>query len=229
MSSLWNHDRKLMADHPLLAGVDEAGRGPLAGAVVAAVVCVGPEFFSLRGMKKACAFINDSKQLKEPQREEMFSQLTAWREEGRLDFAVGEGSVVDIAMHNILGATRLAMRRALEQLPCTLPSAEEMPLFEAPGGAVSHPLILVDGRPLKPFPYRHTALVKGDGKSFCIAAASIIAKVTRDRQMHALEAACPEYGFARHKGYGTPEHCAAIKRHGPTPHHREKFIRSLMV
>ena len=229
MSSLWNHDRKLIAEHGLLAGVDEAGRGPLAGSVVAATVCVTPEFFSARGMKKACAEINDSKQLKESRREEYFSQLRAWRDEGRLVFAVGEGSVAEIAAHNILGATRLAMRRALEQLPHTMPLVEDMPLFEqSDAKAVTRsPLILVDGKPLKPFPYRHTALVKGDGRSFCIAAASIIAKVIRDRQMVALEEAFPGYGFAKHKGYGTPEHCEAIRRMGPTAHHREKFLEKI--
>jgi len=104
-----------------------------------------------------------------------------------------------------------------------------MPLFEqSDAKAVTRsPLILVDGKPLKPFPYRHTALVKGDGRSFCIAAASIIAKVIRDRQMVALEEAFPGYGFAKHKGYGTPEHCEAIRRMGPTAHHREKFLEKI--
>ncbi|MEM9226614.1 MAG: ribonuclease HII [Verrucomicrobiota bacterium] len=224
MSSLWNHDRKLIAEYSLLAGVDEAGRGPLAGSVVAAVVCLKEDFFTMRGTKKACAPITDSKQLKQTRREELFAQLTAWREGGRLEFAVGEGSVVEIEQLNILGATRLAMQRALEQLTHELPS--DMPLF-----ANGHPprlRILVDGRPLKPFPYAHTALVKGDGKSLCIAAASIIAKVTRDRQMTKLEAQYPGYGFAANKGYGTPEHCAAIRRLGATPAHRKLFLQKIL-
>ncbi|MEM8549583.1 MAG: ribonuclease HII [Verrucomicrobiota bacterium] len=225
MSSLWNHDRKLIAEHGVLAGVDEAGRGPLAGPVVAAVVCLREDFFAQRGTKKASAGITDSKQLSQTRREELYKLLMAWREGGRLEFAIGEGSVAEIEQLNILGATRLAMQRALEQLSHDLPS--DMPLFA--NGHAPQLRILVDGRPLKPFPYAHTALVKGDGKSLCIAAASIIAKVTRDRQMATMEAHYPGYGFAAHKGYGTPEHCAAIRRLGPTPLHRKLFLQRVLT
>ncbi|MBC2593134.1 ribonuclease HII [Ruficoccus amylovorans] len=212
-----------------LVGVDEAGRGALAGPVVAAAFCPGEGFFENSELRELCADITDSKLLSPAQREEILARLEQWRDEGRVAFAAAAGEIDEIERLNILGATRLAMTRALEALPLELPSAgeAEMPLFEQ---AASGPRlrILIDGKPLKNFPYAHDGLVKGDSRSLCIAAASIVAKVTRDRLMVALDAEFPAYGFAGHKGYGTATHRAALHAHGPCPYHRTLFLRKVL-
>ena len=178
----------------LVAGVDEAGRGPLAGPVVAAAVIL-PDGFELDGL-------NDSKKVAPRKREALHATLTAQAE---VLWAVGEASVDEIDRLNILRATHLAMARALDALP------------RKPDHA------LVDGLPVRGLPVEHTALVEGDALSLSIAAASIIAKVTRDRLMTDLDAAYPQYGFARHKGYGVREHLEALRNHGPCPVHRRTF------
>ncbi|QYY35632.1 ribonuclease HII [Ruficoccus sp. ZRK36] len=226
---LWEHDCALIAAQGALAGVDEAGRGALAGPVVAAAFCPGEGFFEDSGLGELCSDITDSKLLKPAHREEILARLEGWRNEGRVAFAAAAGTVQEIDELNILGATRLAMTRALESLRRELPRAESeaMPLFEqvAPAARLH---ILIDGKPLKKFPYAHAALVKGDSRSLCIAAASIVAKVTRDRLMVELDAAFPAYGFAGHKGYGTPAHCEALRQYGPSPHHRALFLRKVL-
>src|SRR5712671_284428 len=178
----------------LVAGVDEAGRGPLAGPVVAAA-CILPREFRHK-------ILNDSKQLTEEEREEIFCELS-----GRNDiaWAVGISEVEVIDVYNILWATHRAMVLALDALP-------KRPDF-----------VLVDGLPVKAIQIRQKAIVGGDAKSFSIAAASVIAKVTRDRLMLALHKQCPQYNFAQHKGYGTPEHLAALDQFGPCPIHRRTF------
>ncbi len=178
-----------------VAGVDEAGRGPLAGPVVAAAVIL-PEGFRHE-------VLNDSKQLSESRREAIFDELTANRDI-RWAHAVVESDEIDRI--NILRATHQAMRRAVAQLN---PQPQH---------------VLIDGLPVRPFPVQQTALVGGDALSFSIAAASIIAKVTRDRLMVEHCAKFPGYDFARHKGYGTPQHLAALKHHGPCPIHRRSFL-----
>ncbi len=226
---LWDHDCALFGAHGALAGVDEAGRGALAGPVVAAAFCPAPGFFEDKKVRQLCADITDSKLLAPAQREDILLRLEAWRDEGRVAFAAAAGEVAEIESLNILGATRLAMARALEAIPHELPTveAEEMALFEQ--GAVRARLhILIDGKPLKKFPYLHTGLVKGDSRSLCIAAASIVAKVTRDRLMVELDRSFPAYGFAGHKGYGTAVHREALRRHGPSPHHRTLFLRKVL-
>ncbi|MDP0497524.1 MAG: ribonuclease HII [Verrucomicrobiota bacterium JB024] len=227
---LWDHDCALFGEHGALAGVDEAGRGALAGPVVAAAFCPLEGFFEDDEVRGLCADITDSKQVTPAHREVILARLESWRGQGRVAFAAAAGSVEEIDRLNILGATRLAMARALEELPHSLPriEAEEMPLFAPePAGSVRlH--ILIDGKPLKKFPYAHAGLVKGDSRSLCIAAASIVAKVTRDRLMVELDADFPDYGFAGHKGYGTTAHCDALRRHGPSPHHRALFLRKVL-
>jgi ribonuclease HII len=178
----------------LVAGVDEAGRGPLAGPVVAAAVIL-PEDFALDGL-------TDSKKVSAPKREKIYAILTATAE---ILWAVAEASVEEIDRLNILRATHLAMARAIEALP------------RRPDHA------LVDGLPVRGLAVDHTALVKGDSLSLSIAAASIVAKVTRDRLMVELDAQYPQYGFARHKGYGVREHLEALRDHGPCPVHRRTF------
>jgi len=180
-----------------VAGVDEAGRGPLAGPVVAAAVIL-PDEFSLEGL-------DDSKKLNHQQREALYVRLT---ENKSIHFFVAQGSSEEIGHLNILRATHLAMARALTGL-------------HENGHQCVH--ALVDGLPVKGLPIEHTALVGGDGISLSIAAASILAKVTRDRIMDELDREYPQYGFASHRGYATAEHLAKLHEHGPCPHHRRGF------
>ena len=184
-----------------VAGVDEAGRGPLAGPVVAAAVAFDKEFLEAEA-DQFLAGLTDSKKLPAARREYFFARITSC---AQARVGVGSASVEEIERLNILNATHLAMARALAQL-APLPD-----------------LALVDGLPVKGLPVPHRAIVGGDAASLSIAAASVIAKVTRDRWMATLAAEYPAYGFERHKGYGTPEHLAALRRHGPCPAHRKGF------
>jgi len=186
----------------IIAGVDEAGRGPLAGPVVAAAAIL-PEGFRLPGL-------NDSKQLSEPQREEFFAALTG---DPAVQYAIGIADVDWIDRINILRATERAAAEAINKLP------------------VRPDHVLVDGRPMRGLPVPQTAIVRGDARSVSIAAASVIAKVTRDRLMRALHAQYPAYDFARNKGYPTPEHLAALRALGPCPVHRRTFgpVRERLV
>jgi ribonuclease HII len=178
----------------LVAGVDEAGRGPLAGPVIAAAVIL-PDGFTLDGL-------TDSKKIGAAKREKFYTTLTKTAE---VLCGVGAAAVEEIERLNILRATHLAMARAISALP------------RKPDHA------LVDGLPASGLPVDHTAVVEGDALSLSIAAASIIAKVTRDRIMIDLDAQHPQYGFARHKGYGVREHLEALRHHGPCPVHRRTF------
>lgn len=184
-----------------LAGVDEAGRGPLAGPVVAAAV-IFPRHWIVEGIPAAFSKLNDSKQLSHSQREEFFGLIV---ENPEIRHAIAEADHVVIDAVNILQATYRAMNDALKRL----------------GADVEH--ALVDGRPVPNLRVRHTALVKGDSLSYSIAAASVLAKVTRDRFMVEAHKSWPVYGFDVHKGYPTPEHLAAIDSHGPCPIHRMTF------
>lgn len=194
MPSLDHENHLRAAGHRWIAGIDEAGRGPLAGPVSVAAVVL-PEDFEH-------PVLNDSKQLTHDRRERLYEELTAhpgvrWHCE-----LIG---VAEIDRLNILQATWLGMRRcalALQPRPCAA---------------------LIDGKPVRDFPMPQVALVKGDSLSFSIAAASIIAKVTRDRLMVTLAQQYPGYGFEVHKGYPTPAHQAALKRLGPCPEHRRSF------
>jgi len=183
------------------AGVDEAGRGPLAGPVVAAAVRL-PALWVEEGLPPELAGLNDSKQLSAAQRERFFAFLTG---EPGVHFAVAQADVAEIDDLNILQATHRAMNRALAEL--------RPPPQHA----------LVDGRPVNSLTVAQTAVVQGDGRSYSIAAASVLAKVTRDRLMAEYDRRYPAYGFAAHKGYGTPDHLAALARHGPCPIHRRSF------
>jgi ribonuclease HII len=176
-----------------IAGVDEAGRGPLAGPVVAAAV-IFPKEFVMYG-------VDDSKKLSARKREELFIMIS----QQAMSVGVGIIDHKEIDRINILQATHLAMRRALENL------------------AVKPDYVLVDGNSFKLDTLRFQNIIGGDAKSFTIAAASIIAKVTRDRLMCELDACFPQYGFARHKGYGTPQHIEAIRTYGLCEIHRRSF------
>lgn len=218
-----------------LIGVDEAGRGALAGPVVAGAVLVTKEFLEGRWAVARSGRVNDSKQLTPAQRDEVFAEIEQLVLEGQVHATVGEASVAEIEELNILGATKLAMRRALEGIyppsafahqtePDLFASEEEVRAFQPQVSC----RILIDGLALRRFIYPHTSLVRGDSRSLCIAMASIVAKVTRDRLMEALEAKHPGYGFAQHKGYGTDEHRDALLRLGRCPAHRGAFLRKLM-
>ena len=184
-----------------IAGVDEAGRGPLAGPVVAAAVVFDRERLENGGVE-AFAGLTDSKVLAEKRRDHFFEQLQTCPF-ARIGCAVVGSDIIDEI--NILQATWRAMAAAVAQI---IPEPD---------------LALVDGNPVRGLSCRSKSIVKGDAQSLSIAAASIIAKVTRDRLMVELDAQFPQYGFARHKGYGTAAHIEAIRRHGPAPCHRKTF------
>ena len=177
----------------LLAGVDEAGRGPLAGPVVAAAVILDDS--------KRILGLADSKVLTAPARDRLYDKIR----EKALCCSVGSASVLEIDELNILHATMLAMKRAVEGL------------------RLKPVKVLVDGNRLPKLDVLSEAIVGGDAKVRAISAASIIAKVTRDRLLAELHVEFPQYGFAAHKGYGTPEHLEALRVHGPCVHHRKHF------
>jgi ribonuclease HII len=184
-----------------VAGVDEAGRGPLAGPVVAAAV-----LFHAPPPESLAAMLDDSKKLDAARREMAFAALRAAQAEGVLEGAVAAASAAEIGRLNILRATHLAMTRAVAKLR-VLPD-----------------LVLVDGnQPPRGLSCAVRCVVKGDGISLSIAAASILAKVVRDRAMTRLDPRWPGYGFARHAGYPTALHREALARLGPCPHHRRGF------
>ncbi len=184
----------------LLGGIDEAGRGPLAGPVFAAAVILDPA--------RPVEGLNDSKKLSEAKREALFDPIR----EQAVAWAVASASVEEIEKYNILGATFLAMRRAAEQLQ---PAAQ---------------LLLVDGNRMPPdLPVPARTIVKGDALSETIAAASILAKVSRDRLMMELARQYPQYAFDRHKGYGTALHYQCLDQYGPSPVHRRSFLKKWMA
>lgn len=183
----------IIPDGLVFAGTDEAGRGPLAGDVVAAAVILDPA--------KPISGLNDSKKLSEKQRENCFEQIIRHS----LAFAIGRADVAEIDQLNILHASMLAMRRAVESLP-------RQPEF-----------VYVDGNRCPPWHYPSQAVVKGDARVPAIAAASILAKVTRDREMLAFDAEFPGYGFRQHKGYPTKLHLQALQTLGPCRIHRRSF------
>jgi ribonuclease HII len=185
-----------------IAGLDEAGRGPLAGSVIAGALIFDKKFLLKEIDNEIVSQINDSKKLTEKKREEIFEYLIST---DGIQYAVGEATAEEIDDINILQATWVAMRRAINNLK------------EKPS------IILVDGLPVKGLPIESESIVKGDSKSISIAAASIIAKVTRDRQIKTLDLKYPEYGFASHKGYGTKKHLEALNKYGTCPIHRKTF------
>lgn len=192
-TDLLSFDLQFKGNGLVVAGMDEVGRGPLAGNVVTACV-VMPE-------EPVLVWIDDSKKLSESRREKVYQEIL----EHALYIGIGQVSPAEIDEINILQATRKAMRAAAANIPA------DIFLIDA-----------VTGLGLKG---QEVPIIKGDASSYSIAAASIVAKVTRDRQMEELDKLFPEYGFARNKGYGTREHIEALKKFGPCPIHRRSFIR----
>lgn len=196
MTELWNYENRCWeAGYETVCGVDEAGRGPLAGPVCAAAVIL-PRGLGIPGL-------NDSKKLTAKRREALYDIIT----EKALAYGIAFASEQEIDEINILQATFLAMERAMAQLA---PPPE---------------LALIDGNRSKDFGLPVRTIVKGDSLSASIAAASILAKVTRDRLMEQYDEQYPQYGFAVHKGYGTKRHYAALREYGPCPIHRQTFLK----
>lgn len=193
MMTIFEFDRNQFCDR--LCGVDEAGRGPLAGDVYAAAVIL-PKDCSIEGL-------NDSKKLSEKKREALYQEIVEKAE----NFCIATASVEEIEQYNILNATYLAMRRAVEGL------------------GVQPSRVLVDGNRDPGLPYPTRCVVKGDATSACIAAASILAKVARDRYMKQVAEQYPEYEFERHKGYGTKLHYEKLDEYGESPVHRHSFLK----
>ena len=194
----WEIENEYFAKgYSVICGTDEAGRGPLCGPVTAAA-CILPEGLIIDGL-------NDSKKISEKKRDELYDIII----ENAVAYAIEEVSNEVIDEINILNAAQLAMRRAIEKL------------------SVKPDLALVDGNVARNFPCDAVTVVKGDSKSPSIAAASILAKVTRDRLCAKLDADYPQYGIAKHKGYPTKEHMDAVREHGPSPIHRKTFLKFL--
>lgn len=190
-------ERRYAEGYTAVCGLDEAGRGPLCGPVVAAAVIL-PLGLEIEGLK-------DSKKLTEKKREALFEII----KEKAVAYAIAEASPAEIDEINILNASMLAMRRAVEALPKAADFA------------------LIDGNCSRGFNIPTETVVKGDSKSYSIAAASILAKVTRDRQCAELDLAYPEYGIAKHKGYPTKDHMDAVRKYGPAPIYRKSFLKFL--
>lgn len=229
-------DLKQVGAFASLMGVDEAGRGALAGPVVAGAVLVSREFLESRWALNRSSRVNDSKQLTAEQRSELWAEFEELMAQGQIHANYGIATVAEIESANILGATKLAMRRALGGIypPTAFEFKEEPDLFasEVEKAAFQPTVscrILIDGLPLRSFPYPHQGIVSGDARSLCIAMASIVAKVTRDRLMDELDKLHPGYGFGQHKGYGTEEHRDAILKRGRCVVHRDSFLRKLFA
>ena len=198
MTDLWELENAIYDEgYALLCGVDEAGRGPLAGPVYAAAVIL-PRGLVIPGL-------DDSKKLTEKKREALFDPIR----EAALSYGVARAEVEEIEALNILNATYLAMNRAIAQLKLT-PA-----------------LALIDGNRDKGIEFPSRPVVKGDAKCADIAAASVLAKVSRDRYMLEMAEQYPQYGFDAHKGYGTAAHYAALRAYGPSPIHRLSFLKKM--
>ncbi|MBQ3855986.1 MAG: ribonuclease HII [Ruminococcus sp.] len=195
---LFEYDSAVRNDFPLICGVDEAGRGPLAGDVYAAAVILEDDTL--------IDYLNDSKKISEKRRELLFDEIKgkakAW--------CIATASVEEIDSLNILQATMLAMKRAVEGL------------------GMEPDMALVDGNRLPELSCPAQCVIKGDATSASIAAASVLAKVARDRYMRELDQAYPQYQFSQHKGYGTKLHCDMLRQYGPSPVHRRTFLKKIL-
>ena len=195
---LFEYDSAVRSDYPVICGVDEAGRGPLAGDVYAAAVILDDETL--------IEYLNDSKKISEKRRELLFGEI---KEKARA-WCIATASVEEIDSLNILQATMLAMKRAVEGL------------------GVEPDMALVDGNRLPELNCPAQCVIKGDATSASIAAASVLAKVARDRYMRELDEKYPQYQFSQHKGYGTKLHCEMLREYGASPVHRKTFLRKIL-
>ena len=195
---LFDYDTELRREFPVMCGVDEAGRGPLAGDVYAAAAVLDDETL--------IDYLNDSKKISESRREMLYDEVIA---KARA-YCVATASVEEIDSMNILNATMLAMKRAVEGL------------------GLKPDMALVDGNRLPELDCPARCVIKGDATSASIAAASVLAKVSRDRYMRDIAAKYPEYCFEQHKGYGTALHCEMLKKYGPSEIHRRSFLKKIL-
>ncbi|HOO06375.1 MAG TPA: ribonuclease HII [Ruminococcus sp.] len=195
---LFEYDSAVRNDFPLICGVDEAGRGPLAGDVYAAAVILEDDTL--------IEYLNDSKKISEKRRELLFDEIKAKAKA----WCIATASVEEIDSLNILQATMLAMKRAVEGL------------------GIEPDMALVDGNRLPELSCPAQCVIKGDATSASIAAASVLAKVARDRYMRELDQAYPQYQFSQHKGYGTKLHCDMLRQYGPSPVHRRTFLKKIL-
>lgn len=195
--TLYEYDCKMRERYPIIVGADEAGRGPLAGDVYAAAVILPPDCL-IEG-------VNDSKKLTEKKREALFDEIISRAEA----YCIATASVAEIEEINILNAAMLAMSRAIDGL------------------GRPYDLAMIDGNRIPSIDGKAIPVVKGDAASQSIAAASILAKVARDRYMLELDRLYPEYQFSKHKGYGTKLHYEMIRKYGPSPVHRPSFLKKM--
>lgn len=238
MASLLAYDNKVVRSGGLdwIVGVDEVGRGALAGPVVAAAVAIPCQLLPKLRHRSWSKLVNDSKRLNAVRREAIESACSRALVDRELFRGIGRAESTEIDAVNILQATREAMIRAIRDLASqaipdglVLPPAGQVPgkkqsmLWDWMDGPAANSRILIDGRPFRSFPYAHEGVVGGDGKSFCIALASILAKVHRDRLMAAMPSA-QVFGWESNKGYGTESHRSLIRVHGLDPQHRLSFV-----
>lgn len=195
---LFDYDKEMRKNAPLLCGVDEAGRGPLAGDVYAAAVVLNDDIL--------IDYLNDSKKVSETRREKLYDEIIKKADA----YCIASASVQEIDELNILNAAMLAMKRAVEGL------------------SVVPDLALIDGNRLPELDCTASCVIKGDAVSASIAAASVLAKVTRDRYMKKMAEKYPEYGFEKHKGYGTALHCEMLKKYGASEIHRRTFLKKII-
>ena len=214
-SILQEYDAKLVVKAGSIIGLDEVGRGALAGPVFTAACFVRRDFFLNKENLSLTAPFRDSKKMSAPMRERAYQNLIHLKKIGSVDFEITSASVQEIESLNISGATRLAFDRSLKAI-------------FARNRTPAQSLILMDGKPLKDFPYKHQAIIGGDDQSLTIACASILAKVARDCFMDALGKQFPRYDWQKNKGYGTKFHREQIQTGGPCSEHRTLFLRKIL-
>ncbi len=229
---LADFDREYLGGRRFGVGRDEAGRGALAGPVCAGAVAVSAGLYSSVAALSSLRVLNDSKQLSREARESVYGELEKLKAAGLLDFEAAFAEVAEIEKLNILAATQIAMARAAGALNARLGlnlarAGAAATLFGESPLDISKAQVIIDGMEMKKFPYAHMAAVKGDARSLAVAAASVVAKVSRDRLMEALAPKYPRFGFESHKGYGTAAHLQSLMLFGPTPEHRKSFLKKL--
>ena len=217
---LTGFDKRALAGAKVLVGIDEAGRGCLAGPVVAAAVLCRAEFYNTSWCRRHSRGVDDSKRLTSFRRAEIVERFREACHENWIRIGIGSADIEEIERFNIYQANTLAMRRAVAELGFFESDLSEL----SDQSDKEEPVILIDGKPIRNFPLTHRGVVKGDRKSLAVALAGIHAKEWRDARMREMDAAFPEYGFAVHKGYGTRQHLEAIRDWGPCPHHRRSFL-----
>lgn len=217
-------DKRQLGSADSLVGIDEAGRGCLAGPVVAAAVFCRKEFYDTSWCRRNSRMVDDSKRLNASQRAAVVERFQYAVARKWIRIAIGSATIAEIEQYNIYHANSLAMRRALGQVA----GVHEVPLWDDASEAAGCIPILIDGKPIRTFPMHHNAIVKGDRKSLAIALAGIHAKQYRDTLMDEMDRQYPSYQFSRHKGYGTQLHLAALRKYGPCEQHRPSFLGGIL-